>query len=896
MKKTNRNLLLFLITIFSAFTVSSQVIQGVITDRETKEPLIGVSIIVKGSAKGTATDLDGKYRLTNIPKGETLHISYISYKTVESAPIYASAGETVTLDFALENDNHTLNEITVTAKRNLEGETALRHERINSSFAIENLGAKEMSAKGISNVADGVKKISGISIAEAGQLFVRGLGDRYSITTLNGLPIASPNPDHKLIPLDLFPASTVQNITVSKVYQVASFADYSGAHINISTRENVGTNFYSVGASLGGNSSSIFQPFYHSDNIGFLKTGNLSQSIKDMSPSQFSNYIKKSDPFKTNFSISKRTALPNFGITAAMGRFWNIGSAKLSVLASIGASNDTYSTKDSYIANLTAQGTVLNEFTYDSYTDELKLAGLLSVGYNFREDDHINYTMFYARNAIDDYRNREGVDSEGVHLIGSNSVLHIYSLFNHQLSGKHNFGSKFQLNWSGSYGMTRSDEPDRRQVMFRKDNNIISLFKLNKQETMRYFGELGEDEVVGEARLRYNFTDNGFLKFGGAYKDKSRNYHSTRFYYNLTNINPEITNIYDTNSYLNQENIANGTISVTKDSQPKSNYFAGSSIAAGFLEGEYNFGELLMINAGVRFESARQWVKYWNDASIEKKSELNKNDFFPAANMKFNFNKENSLRFSFSRTITRPSFIEMAPFLYKESYGSAEIRGNDQLQNGYNINIDLRYEIFGANSNDMISVTGYYKKLKTPIERVQESSGGSAVHSFRNAEDGTATGIEVELRKSLFPFLRVGFNASYMYTNVVLPENGGVYTDTQRGLQGASPYLANADITYMIQPTETSSLSIALLYNLHGPRIQAVGIFGMSNIMQKELHTLDFVCNYNINKNIALRAQVKNMLNSTNKFTQELKETGENIVVEHFKTGVEFQIGASYNF
>ena len=146
-------------------------------------------------------------------------------------------------------------------------------------------------------------------------------------------------------------------------------------------------------------------------------------------------------------------------------------------------------------------------------------------------------------------------------------------------------------------------------------------------------------------------------------------------------------------------------------------------------------------------------------------------------------NEKNSLRFAFSRTVTRPSFIEMAPFLYQESYGSAQIRGNADLQNGYNYNIDLRYELFEKNG-DMLSITAYYKHLKAPIERVQTLSGGSAVHSFRNADNGMATGVEIEFRKEIVKDLRFGVNGSYMYTNVKLPE-GGAYTNSQRALQGS---------------------------------------------------------------------------------------------------------------
>ena len=197
---------------------------------------------------------------------------------------------------------------------------------------------------------------------------------------------------------------------------------------------------------------------------------------------------------------------------------------------------------------------------------------------------------------------------------------------------------------------------------------------------------------------------------------------------------------------------------------------------------------------------------------FQSRRDMNKHDFFPTVNLKYSINDRNNLRFSLSRTITRPSFIEMAPFLYQESYGAAQIRGNEELQNGYNYNFDLRYERFGQDG-DMFSITGYFKHLDKPIERIQRLQGGATMHSFQNADQGMAAGIEAEVRKMLVKDLRLGANVSYMYTNVKLPE-GGAYTNKERSLQGASPILLNADLTYSPRFGEDKQLNLALLYNL----------------------------------------------------------------------------------
>lgn len=881
-----------LLLVLSTMTAMAGNIKGTVLDKQTKEPLTGATIQITGTAQGVVADIDGNYTL-NVNDGTyTITVRYIGYKDILLNSIKVKA-ETL-LNFEMESDAQALGEVSVVAKKNLESERALQMERQKATLAIENLGAKEMSIKGISNVEEGVKKITGISIASAGQLIVRGLGDRYSTTTLNGLPIASPNPDNKLIPLDIFPASTVQNITVSKVYDASAFADYSGAHIDISTKENVGSDFLSINFNAGGKFNTLGKDFYRMDRDGSLfKTPSLDQKLIDMSLTDFEEYARHNRLFNTSFQVSKKTALPEFGGNIGFGKRFTLGGNEVSVLGSIGVSNDLQTMDNASIRTLEATGNTLNEFNYDSYSNELKIAALGNLGYSFRTSDHIGYTFFYARNAIDTYMRREGVDYEDHHLIGSNNVTHIYSLQNHQVNGKHYFGKQWDLNWSGSYSKTSSDEPDRRQVMFIREDDQIKLFKLNRQETMRYFGSLNEDEWVGDLTASYRFGDNNKLQAGFTYKDKNRDYMGTRFYYNLNKLNPTITDIYDTDSFLNMENVENGSITIDRKKQPKDSYTAGNSIYAGYIATEYYPVAPLLVNLGVRYEISKQWVDYYTDGGKAERSELNKNDLFPSLNMKYQMNEKNSLRFAFSRTVTRPSFIEMAPFLYQESYGSAQIRGNADLKNGYNYNIDLRYELFEKNG-DMLSITAYYKHLKAPIERVQTLSGGSAVHSFRNADNGMATGVEIEFRKEIVKDLRFGVNGSYMYTNVKLPE-GGAYTNSQRALQGASPYLANADLTYSPAFSNDRQLSVALLYNLQGPRIHSVGISGLGDIKQQPVHTLNFTGSYRFNRRFAVKLQVNDLLNQDILFKQEVPTTGDKVEVERFRKGTGFEVGFSYD-
>ncbi len=903
-----KSILVFL-SLFISTTLFAQKgrITGCITDGQTKEALFGVTVQVENSSIGAITDFEGKYIINGLSEGSyNLQISYISYETKKIKSIAVKAGQNAQINVSLMPADIKMKEVVVIGRKNLETEKALMIERQKATIAIENLGAKEMSVKGISNVADGVKKITGISIeGNNDQVFVRGLGDRYSTTSLNGLSIASPNPDNKLIPLSLFPTSVVKNITVNKVYQPSSFGDYAGAHIDIESKENIGTDYLTLSVTTGGKLNTLFSDFYSSDKgrignsyFGLMDGLKLSSSTKNMRSDDFKTYSVKNNPFKTSFSANKKQGVPELGVDLGMGKSWKIGEQKLNASVALNFKNDYTINENAYMSTLNAQGIIMDKFNYNKYTYATTSSAMAQLSYTLRKKDLLSYNMMYVRSTDDSYSDRDGIDPEGILLKGSNSIYHIYGLLNNQFAGKHFLKDKLLLTWQGSYGKTTSDEPDRRQVMFTKgENGLLSLFKLNQQETMRYFGELNENEWVGDVKLKYNFSnrhsENNFIHIGGAVKSKSRDYYSANFYYNIDGISPSVASIYNTDSYLNFTNIQNGSISIDKSSQPRNKYFAGNDVYAGFAEIEFSPINKLLAEVGVRYEHSEQYVRYWNDAAAEKRAKLNTDDLFPALNLKYTINKKRYLRLSASRTVTRPSFIEMAPFEYQESYGGEIVRGYADIKNGYNYNVDLRYEMFPV-SGDMYSISAYYKYLDSPIERVQEYSG-AAIQSFRNVNKGKVAGLEIEMKKKLAKDLKLDFNASYIYTRITLPEDG-IYTDKSRQLQGASPYLVNADLNYSPKFSKEKSLSLSLVYNLQGPRIHTVGINNVNNVEEKTFNTLDFVGRYSINPHIQFKLQAKNLINQNHEFTQKIAGSGKDETVKFFKNGTSFDLGFTYIF
>lgn len=887
-------------------------LRGVVTDMVTGEPLIGAGILIEGTTEGTVTDVDGSYVLA-LPEGtHSLSVSYIGYLTVNltvtvnpdgTGTVRASDDTSISMTegglmIYMAPDSEALADAVVTARKNLESLQALQNERIQSGFAIENMGAREMSIKGISNAQESVAKLSGISIASAGQLIVRGLGDRYSTTTLNGLPIASPNPDNKLIPLDIFPASTIQNITVSKVYEASSFADYSGAHVDISTKEGQSENFFNVSFSTGGYFHTLGSSFYRMDGRSLFTTPRLDPTAENISYGDYPAYSRSHKMFKTTFQTSRRGVRPDLNGSFGWGRNFNVGDQTLSVLASASIKSGQETKTDAFYRTYEAssEGMMQSNYDYDSYSEKLDIAALVDIDYTLREHDNIGLTVFFARNASDTFLDRQGQDfHEGYDLVGVNQVSHFYMLQNYQLSGHHEIDD-WNIDWGASYSLTSSDEPDRRQVMFsRGDDGSLHFFDLNQQETQRYFGSLAENELVADIKATWEINDQDRLRFGLTAKDKVRKFRTTRFYYDVKGLDESFPyeDRFDMDRYLDFSNVQSGLINITRSQSRRDRYDAENLIGAAFAETDLRLSPKWFLNAGLRFEASRQSVDY-NDDVEDKTRNLDAFDLFPAVNLKYDLTDRSMFRLSLSRTVTRPSFVEMAPFLYQESFGGAQIRGNDELENGYNYNVDLKYEFFSRKNTDMFAVTAYFKYLEDPIERTQRLSGGATEHSFQNADNGVAAGLEAEFRKQIVKDLVFSANASYMYTNVILPE-GGVYTNPRRSLQGASPYLANADLTYTPEFRNGDGLSLSLLYSLQGPRIHAVGIMGLGDVKQMPVHTLDFAGSYRFNEHLSVRLAFRNMLDSTIKFKQEIPDADRTVDVEQWRVGPGFEIGISYS-
>ena len=272
----NKNVIVALLLLLTnSLTAQNGSITGKVTDSKNSEPLIGAAVTISGTTTGSATDFDGNYTIPNVKSGTyTLNISYISYKSHTKSGVVVEADKPTLVDISMESADISLNEVQVVANAKRESDIVLMMEQKKATLIRESVGAKQLSMQGVSDAATAAGKITGVvRSGSSGEVYVRGLGDRYLSTTMNGLPVPSDDVDKKNIDLGLFETSVIQNVGISKTYDPESYIDQSAGNVNIVSKEF--TTGFSIELQGGLNSGVLNKNFFNN----FSTSPNLNNSF-----------------------------------------------------------------------------------------------------------------------------------------------------------------------------------------------------------------------------------------------------------------------------------------------------------------------------------------------------------------------------------------------------------------------------------------------------------------------------------------------------------------------------------------------------------------------------------------------------------------------------------------
>lgn len=915
-----------LIFLFTAFYVQAQngSVTGIITDAQSQETLIGVTIRAEGSAKGTATDVEGKFRLTELAAGtHTLTVSYVGYKTLKVEDVKIERGKTTELSIALQADFGLLEEVVVTARVDKGSSLALINDRKLSSLVIQKVGAEELSLKGIGNVGEGLKKVVGVAMVGDKSLFVRGLGDRYNNATLNGLPIPSTNPDVKLIPLDIFPTSIVKNIEVLKSYNPVYYGDFSGGTIDIVTRDYPEKGFTKISLSAGYNSISTGKSFLgkkkgFSDLLGFSRSGRSMPELVAGSGAYDSYYNDNTDPgFKTPFAPYTYTAPVNTGLSFSSGNRYLLNNNRtFGYLLTVSNSNE-YSYQPGKSAWFNAQQDAIYNFTTEDYFYKTNTSALLSLYLKSSPKTNMSVTGLFVNDSRDGVQDNYGENWDLGPIYGRRNTLIQNTLATGQVSVNHRLTDTWTLSGSAGYTKTVGSIPDRAQIMVESRGGEEPQYQFSPNgitDINRFFADLHDHDMA--THINSHIKPGGVfneINFGFDARYKKRKFDARQIDADVKSIRNLFT-LDELDEVLSPSRLGVGSANTWRYKEvpnEQNRYRSEMQIYAPYVSANFIWAEKWNLTAGLRFEASVQSTDYKLDRDVVtapyRNNTITGNDLLPSVTLKYTVTPNSSLILAGSKTISRPLFTEAAPFRYNESAGTAQRQGNQYLRNGSNYNADVRYDIF-PNPGEIISFSVFGKRLVDPIELVR-LNGSEPMFSYVNSDRAVVAGIEIELNKNLgsllgapaFRDFSVGLNGSYLYSQVEfdkdkLDQKGVPFypTNFKRPLFGASPYLVNADLMYRANWSEKSATSFSLTYNVFGKRLFIAGAQGTGDIYEMPVNTLNFNINNTLSKNVDLKLGFNNLLNPNIVYNQEFATN--NLEYMNIRKGVSVSATLSYSF
>ena len=918
-------------------------IEGTLSDKEmNNEPLPFANVIIKGTTKGGTTDFDGKYIIENVPVGTSeVEFSFVGYEPVTVPNVVVEAGKFTNVSTALGASAAALDEVLIQVQTSRERETALLMEQKNAIEIKESIGAQQLAKQGITDAATATTKISGVTSSEAsGDVFIRGLGDRYLYTTMNGLPVPSDDIERKNIDLSLFNTRVIQSLSVSKTYASTESADQASGTVNITSKELSGTQELSVGVRGGINTnvakSGVFDNFKVSANQADFQAGYLQgQGYTSATlPSQYTNLVTyKAYPRLTQQSWNPSTVNTPLNHRFAISLGKKIGE-KLKVFVTASQSTDF-----KYRQGLFRQ--FRSNFIDDTITDATNYnrtvytTAMGNVDFKLNDNNSFKYVSLFVNKLSDEVyeggRNGEGTifeetaPEEGLSQFIRDQNTKQTSMWVNQLFGEHDFSERNKLNWGLGFNVVYANEPNRIRNEVNFNDDIVQLGRNGGFQQRKTFQYIDDVEYAGlvkdEITLLDTESQKAKLTLGLNYRNKQRGFRSQ--FLGITErstnaINP--TSIDDLGAIFTTANFESGVLQFNVI--PTDLYDAELDSKSAFAA--FNFErEKYSAYVGARYQRDYINVAYdVNNIPGRTGNSLQEYDnLYLTGNFKYNLNEDQSLRVAASRTITLPEFKEIAPFEYVSPTGQIT-RGNPDIKTSTNYNLDLKYEWFPS-ADQLFSVAGFYKLIEDPINKVQDR-GSAGVFSYFNAgNQADIYGIELETRVNLYKSddddgsnLRLGLNATRMWHKQDLKE---IYDDngnfirtfrykglTEEGLQGASDYIFNANLNFTTNSENPFDASLVANYAsnsilaLGAPEIQTESDINYNDaIIEVGYVTLNAIVSKTFAKNWQLQLRALNLLNPEIKRTQLVKPSTTNIetnqIVRSYSLGSTFSLGLTYS-
>lgn len=928
-----KKILFFLLVILSYQTYSQTgKISGKLTDATFSDPVPFANIQLKGTSDGTTTDFDGIYSIELTPGSYSLIYSYIGYETIEISEIEVLEGKTTQIDVSLKEAAQGLEEVVITSTAKKNTEVAVLSIQKRSANLLDGLSSQAIKSSGSGDIAAAIKTVPGVSVQSGKFVYVRGLGDRYTKSILNGIDIPGLDPDRNTLQMDIFPTSILENLIVIKSAAAEYSADFTGGIINVITKEFPNEKIFNVsistsinpqmhhrndfmayekeytdilGFDFGKRNIPLDNPYKTYETIELIRTPILTENTRKFNPNMGPIEAQNFQDFSFDLNFGNQIALEKntFGYFFSTTyknetSLFDNAQDNLYFLNTDPSINDLYNGRSQYgkeaISNVIFSQLGGLSLKTESSKYKLNVLNILN-GTNtgtdlIQEDNSSNFETFKKFNL--EYNQKR--------------------ITNIQFTGFHSFlNSNSKLEWAVSPSFSRVFDKDVRSTQFVQRDDEFSVF-VNLLPT-RIWRNLTEENLVAKLDFTKTFE---FLEGDSKFKTgiyalgKTRNF--SIFKYSLQ-VGANQGGSGNPNSLLNETNIFtqenlngnyirfNSNESIEKGTAYESDIYNFAAYAST----ELKFSEKFTSTLGVRVEQYSLFYTGENSGgtiNLNNERVLDKFNVFPSLNAIYSFNENTKFRTSYSITTARPSFKEASVAQIYDPLSAFTFIGNIDIKPSYINNLDLRLERYGE-SSDFFAVSGFYKFFKDPIE-LATFEGSRNNFQPRNLGDASVFGIEVEYRKSLDfinPNFKLRFNGSLIESSQEIgsvelnlrefyKRNGESISKT-RTLQGQSPYLINSGLEY-----DDNNIQIGLFYNVQGKTLQVVGLGDTADIFSDPFHNLNLNFRKKIGgaKNKTISVKISNILNDTNESFFQSFNT-QNQIFSLREPGTSISIGYSLN-
>ena len=767
--------------------------------------------------------------------------------------------------------------------------------------------------------------MAGLSTVGGKFVYVRGLGERYSTTLLNGAVLPSPEPINRVVPMDLFPTAVLESVLVQKTYSARFPSEFGGGVLQLRTKKSTEEFFWNLSSTVGMTTDVNFEEgmTVPGGNMSWLGYDDGYRGIPDTLrlATEGDQELKRktrfgggggysSEELQTIGQSLRNEYNPNFedlpadfDVSTSLGNFHELGNsgATLNYLAAIDYSSSwdrNEIERKTYKVN--NEGLTLDDdLVWNGTEHSIDISGILTTGIDFNANHNVRLTSVVLRKTDDSVGFVEGDIAQEAYIRRTELEWIERELFSNQLQGDHYFPAfnELVINWRYSDVKAERDSPDHRRYRYDLESDGRFQFSTRADGNVRRFSALDDDARdfgLDATMVFYGPGDTSFTAQAGyVTNEKERDSEIRRYSFfdqGRRTRDPELLALSMEEIFI-PENIAPDAFELREFTRATDNYLATNESESWYVNGEVNFDDRLRLNGGMRVEDFRQTVDTFDlfrDAQVNTSQDSE--DYLPALSATL-IQNDHQFRLAYSETLSRPDFRELSPAAFTDPITGREVVGNPDLLITSITNYDFRWEWYFGFS-DYISIGVFYKEFENPIESIIQG-GATGLQTFTNAAAGENQGIEWEVYKDLEFLGGIGedfyvqANLSFIDSSVeISEENAGIVTNLSRPLQGQSDWLYNFQVGY--EPF--TGTTATLLYHYFGERITEVGIEGAPDLYEQPFGELNFNFIRELNDNWKVQFKGRNLLDERSEITQG------GLISTAYDLGRQFSFQVDYTF